>query len=312
MASALIRRFCFAAILLLAVCTASFALLRLLPGDFALALLTAQMDGDLPGDAALARFRAEQGFDDPLPLQYLRWLGDAARGELGTSFLTGDPVGVEVGLRVGNTLLLTVAAMGVACLIAFPLGIAAGANRGSWLDRAVIVLATLGMSLPNFWLGLLLVLLFSLSLGWLPSSGYGTAAHLVLPALVAGTSLAGVIARYIRGAVAGELPRDYVRTGRTKGLARTALLLRHVLPNTMVGVLTLLGLQAARTFDSLIVVETVFGWPGLGRLLVESVLGRDFPVMQACVMAVGVAYIAIHLAVDLLATVVDPRLQQAV
>ncbi|WP_029010978.1 ABC transporter permease [Azospirillum halopraeferens] len=312
MAAALLHRVLYATALLLAVSMAGFALLRLMPGDAGEVLLIHQMAGELPGPEALARFKREHGLDDPLPLQYLRWLGAVLGGDLGRSFQTGDPVAQEVGMRLVNSVLLGAAAMALACAVAFPAGIAAALWRGGPVDRAVSALAVLGMAVPNFWYALLAVLLFSLTLGWLPSSGYGTWAHVVLPALVVGTSLSGVIARFVRSTCAEELPRAYVRTGRAKGVGEVPLMLRHVLPNTMVPVLALLGLQAARVFDGIVVVETVFAWPGLGRLLVDAILSRDFPVIQGCLLVLGVVYAGLHLAVDVAAMLVDPRIRGAV
>lgn len=312
MAGSLARRLVYAAALLLAVSVCGFSLLRLMPGDFAEVLLISQMDGDLPSREALARFSAENGFDDPLPVQYLRWLGGLLRGDLGNSLITGDPVGVEIVLRLGNSLILAVSALLLSLLIAVPIAVLSVRWRNGILDRAAAVLAVLGMSIPNFWYALLLALLFSLTLGWLPSSGYGTWQHAVLPTIVIGTSVCGVSTRYVRSLLLDELGRPYMRTAASKGVAPMPALVRHAGPNVLPAILTLAGLQFARIFDGVIIVETLFAWPGIGRLLVESLLNRDFPLIQACFLVIAAAYVLTNLLVDLLIAAVDPRVREVV
>ena len=305
--SLLFRRLGLSLVLLGLISIASFSLLRLLPGDFAEVLLMEQMDGDMPSPEALARFKQDNGLDDPLPAQYARWVGGIAEGDLGTSFRTADPVLRELGARLPNSVLLAVSSIGISLLIAFPLGIGAALRPGSLFDRAAMAIAVLGMATPNFWLALLATLLFSLALGWLPVSGFGSGAHLVLPSLVIGTSLAGVTARLVRGALIEVMNADYIRTAHAKGLRRMRVVLSHALPNALVPVVTLIGLQMGKMFDSVVVVEVVFGWPGIGRLFVEAILSRDFPIIQGCVLIIGVAYILINLAVDMGIRWIDPR-----
>ncbi len=306
----LFHRLLLSLILLWIVSIASFSLLHFMPGDFAEILLMEQMDGEVPPPEALARFKLQNGFNDALPLQYLRWLTNAFAGDLGTSFQSEDSVSAELMVRLPNTLLLAGSSILISLAIAFPLGIGAALKPGSRFDRAAMILAVLGMATPNFWLALIGMLLFSLTLGWLPVSGFGTWAHLVLPALVLGASLAGVTTRLIRSTMLEILSAHYVRTAHAKGLLQWRIIM-HVLSNAMVPVITLIGLQLAKMFDSVVVVEAVFGWPGLGRLFVEAILGRDFPVIQGCVLVIGLVYLVLNLLVDISVRWLDPRIREA-
>lgn len=308
----LFLRLSHAGVLLLALSVASFLLLHLMPGDFAEVLLMSQMDGYVPSEEALARFSAEHGFDRPMPVQYLAWLGGLFSGDLGRSLVTGEPVAREMALRLGHSLQLATAAIVLSLAIAIPLALAAARYPNGWLDRLGMALAVVAMSIPNFWYALLLALLFSLALGWLPSSGHGTWLHMVLPMLVIGTSAAGVTTRYIRSLLLDEGGRPYMRTALAKGVGPLAAITRHAWPNAFPAVLTLVGLQFARVFDGMIVVEVLFAWPGIGRLLVESLLARDFPVIQACFLVIGAAYVLIHLLVDVSIALFDPRGQEAI
>lgn len=312
MANRLIVRAAHAGVLLLVLSLASFVLLHLMPGDFAEVLLMSQMDGHVPSAEALAKFSAQHGFDRPMPVQYLAWLRGLLSGDLGSSLVTGEPVASEVVLRLVNSLKLAVAAIVLSVAIAVPLALAAARYPNGVIDRIGVALSVVAMSIPNFWYALLLALLFSLVLGWLPSSGYGTIWHMVLPLLVIGTSVAGVTTRYIRSLLLDEAGRPYMRTAAAKGVAPLAALTRHAWPNAFPAVLTLIGLQFARVFDGMIVVETLFGWPGIGRLLVESLMARDFPVIQACFLVIGAAYVLIHLGVDMVIAFIDPRGQEAI
>lgn len=305
------RRLLYSAGLLAGVSLVAFLTLRALPGDFAEVLLIHQMDGEIPSAAALDWFRSEHGFDAPIVLQYLRWAAAALTGELGLSFRTGDPVLAELRLAVSATLWLTGVAFALV-LLGIPLGVVAALNAGGWLDRLVTGLAVLGMAIPNFWHALLFMLFFGLALGWLPSSGYGTWAHVVLPALVIATSSMGVVARIVRRALMEQRQALYARTARAKGVPPVRVLIDHCLINVAAPVLTILGLQAARIFDGAIVVETVFGWPGLGRALAEAVLNRDFPMIQGAILVIGIAYVVINLLVDIAIALIDPRARASV
>lgn len=312
MAAALLSRLLSALGLMLVVSVAGFALLRLLPGDFAEVLLIAQMDGELPNARALADFSARQGFDAPLPIQYLRWLGGALSGDLGESLITGEPVARGILLRLAYSLALALTALLLSLAIALPIALATARFRNSPFDRFCAAIAVLGMSIPNFWYALLLALVFSLALGWLPSSGYGTWQHAVLPTLVIGTSVCGVTMRYIRSLLLDEAGRPYMRTAAAKGLTPLSALIRHALPNATPAIVTLAGLQFARIFDGVIIVETLFGWPGIGRLLVESLQNRDFTLIQATFLVIAAGYVLTNLLVDVAITLLDPRVRGAV
>jgi len=310
--SRLVHRLIVSVGLLVAVSIAGFAILPAMPGDAAEVILMERMDGEIPTREALAAFRAEAGFDDPWPVQFLRWLAGVLQGDLGTSFRTDDPVLSDLALALPRTLMLGAAAALVSVLLALPLGIAAALRPGTWIDRLAMALAVLGMATPNFWLALLGMLLFSLTLGWLPVSGHGTWLHLVLPALVVGTALTGVLARMVRSALLEVLDADFIRTARSKGLHPARILMAHALPNAAAPVLAVLGLHLGKMFDSIVVVEAVFGWPGLGRLLVDAILARDGPVIQGCLLVIGAATVVIHLLTDVAVGRVDPRARGAV
>lgn len=307
--NSLIRRLIISLFLLTIVSMASFSLLQVLPGDFAEVLLMQQMDGVMPTAEALERFKQENGLYDPLPVQYLHWLSEVLGGNLGTSFQSGDTVANELRLRIPNTLMLALFSILISLLIAFPAGVLATLWPGSIFDRVVMMASVIGMAIPGFWLALLGILLFSVTLGWLPVSGYTSWLHLILPSVIIGISMAGVTVRLVRSAMLGLVSADFVRTAYAKGLSPTRVIFRHVLPNAMVPIVTLVGLQLAKMFDNVVIIEAVFAWPGIGRLFIEAILGRDFPVIQGCVLVVGVAYIIINLAVDLIISRLDPRIR---
>lgn len=299
-------------ILLVVISLAGFALLRLLPGDFAEVLLLAQMDGTLPDQQTVDRFAAENGFHDPVPLQYLRWLGNLLTGDLGRSFVTGEPVAADIGLRISRSLLLALLSLAAALVLAIPIGCVCACHAGGLCDRALAAVSVIGLSIPNFWLALLLALLFSLALGWLPSSGHGTLAHAVLPTLVIATSMTGVIARFVRSRLLDEFSQPYIRTARAKGLGTVRILTGHAAPNILPAILTLTGLQFVRAFDGMIIVETIFAWPGIGSLLVESLLNRDYPLIQVSFLVIAAGYVLVNLAIDYLIMLADPRVRGAV
>jgi len=307
--NALARRLITSLMLLAIISMASFSLLKIMPGDFAEVLLMKQMDGDAPTEEALKKFKQENGFYDPMPVQYLRWMADLGQGDLGTSFQSGDSVTNELMLRLPNTLILALTSILISLLVAFPLGVLAALKPDSIYDRAAMTFAVVGMAMPNFWLALLGILFFSITLGWLPVSGYATWAHLVLPSLVIGTSMAGITARLVRATMLEVMSEDFIRTAYAQGMSRTRVVLTQALPNAMIPIITLVGLQMGKMFDNVVVVEAVFGWPGIGRLFIESTLGRDFPVMQGCILVIGITYIGINLAVDIIVSRLDPRIK---
>jgi peptide/nickel transport system permease protein len=293
-----------------------FMVTRLTPGDPARVLL-----GPRATEAEVDRLRTAYGLDQPIHVQYVTWLGRVVRGDLGDSIQLHRPVLVEVVERFRGTLLLAIAAM----LVAFSLGIAMGTlaalRANSVLDRALMSLALLGVSLPPFWVGLLLIIAFSLWLRWLPATGMlsptgpggplDVLAHLVLPTISLAVVPLAIIARLTRANVLEVLNQLYVRTAHAKGLPPMTIVLRHVLRNTLVGTVTLLGLQAGWLLAGAVYIETVFAWPGLGSMLVNAILQRDYPLVQGGVLLVAATYVLINLATDTLYLYLDPRLRYA-
>jgi peptide/nickel transport system permease protein len=244
-------------------------------------------------------------------VQYERFILRVARGDLGYSYRQGLPVVELVGERLGATFELAIASLAVAVLLGVALGMVAAARRGSGVDTAAMTVALLGTSMPSFWLGLLLIIVFGVKLGWLPVSGYGGLDHLVMPAFVLGGFYAAQVSRLTRTSLLDVLAQDFVRTGRAKGLTDRALLFKHALRNAALPVLTVLGLHFGQMLGGALIVESIFAWPGMGRLAVQAVLGRDFPVVQGAAIMGAAVFIAVNLIVDLLYGWVDPRLRGA-
>lgn len=259
----------------------------------------------------IAQFREAWGLDRPLPEQYLRYVVQMASGEFGTSYRDGRPVTEIIAERVPWTVLLGLSAYAVAILAGVPAGIVAALRRGSALDRLVMGFAVFGFALPNFFLGILLILLFSLTLQWLPSSGTGSILHLLMPAATLGVYTAGTLARFTRSAMLEVLDKPYMRAAAAKGAPPLYRVLRHALPNAAIPIVTVIGLNLGALVGGAVVVETVFAWPGIGRLLVTAVTSRDLAVVQALVLLVAVTMVAANLAVDLLYGLLDPRIRTA-
>ncbi len=263
------------------------------------------------GPDQLAALRAGLGLDQPLPLQYLHYLLDALRGDFGTSFVHGRPAMEVVLERMPATAALAVAALGLGLLLGLGAGLAGALARGRAARALAMGLAALGQATPAFWLGIMLVMVFAVHLGWLPTGGSGGLAHLLLPALTLAAAIAAGVARLLRASLLEVLAEDHVRTARAKGLLPSTVLLWHVLRNALAPVLTLTGILAGELLGGAIVVETVFAWPGIGRLLIQAIAGRDFPVVQAVVLVVAALYVAINLLVDLGYGLLDPRLRRS-
>ena len=295
---------------LLVVAALVFSVVRLIPGDPAQVML-----GEAADPEAVAALRREMGLDQPLWVQFLTWLGQVVQGDLGRSIITGEPVGSLVLERFGVTATIVVAAIALATLLAVGLGLVAAAFRGRPLDRAIVSFATLTMALPSFWLGLMLILLFGVQLQWLPIVGYvplsdglaGGLPYLVLPVATLATVECGVLIRMMRASAIEVLGLDYVTHARAKGLSEPSVLLRHVLPNAFAPTMTLVGLTLGHLLGGAAVIETVFTLPGLGRLVVDAVLARDYPVVQGCLLFTAIVYVAVNLATDLLYPLFDPR-----
>jgi ABC-type dipeptide/oligopeptide/nickel transport system permease component len=284
--------------------TMVFLLAHIVPGD-----PVEQMLGEGARAEDLQQLRHSLGLDAPLPLQYVRYLGGVLRGDLGESFRFQQPVLRVVLERYPATLELALVALLVCAAIGIPVGMIAAARRGSGVDHAAGVLTLLGLSVPNFALGPVLILVFSVLLGWLPVSGRGGMAHLILPAVTLGAALAAILTRMVRTAVMEQLPADYVRTARAKGLSESAVLLRHAFRNALIPVLTILGLQFGTLLAGTIVTETIFSWPGIGRLAVQSIAARDYPLLQGCIMVIAVSYVFVNLLTDFVYVLADPRVR---
>jgi peptide/nickel transport system permease protein len=297
--------------LLWVVVTLVFVPLRLIPGDPATVLLGVEAT-----EEQRAAFRQRLGLDAPVHVQYLRYLGRLAHGDLGRSISYREEVAVLIGRTLPATLELAAAALGLAMLVAVPLGVLAAVFRGGWLDWLSTLLAVTGAAVPGFWLGVMLILLFSVSLGWLPSTGRAgppwTAdglRHLVLPAATLALALVASTTRLTRSAMLEVLGDDYVRTARAKGLAERWVLGRHALRNALIPVVTNIGLQAGALLGGALLIETVYGWPGLGRLGVDAMLRRDFPLIQGVVLGAVGAFALVNLAVDCVYAGLDPRIR---
>jgi ABC-type dipeptide/oligopeptide/nickel transport system permease component len=267
------------------------------------------MLGETAPQADLQDLRAKLGLDRPLLVQYGEFMRGLVRGNLGTSFRYGTPVGREIGSRVGRTAELATAAMVVSLLIALPLGVLGALTRGTAIDRAAMAFSLAGIAMPNFWLGPLLALVFAVGLGWLPVSGTGTIAHLVLPAVTLGAALAAITARMTRASLIDELRELYVVAARARGVSKARATLAHALRNSLIPVATIIGLQLGSVLTGTIITETIFAWPGVGRLLIQAISFRDYPLVQGCILFIAVTYVAMNLLVDLTYAWLDPRIR---
>jgi ABC-type dipeptide/oligopeptide/nickel transport system permease component len=286
----------------LAALTLVFVIFRLVPGDPA-----RLMAGDAATEASIAQLREEMGLNDSIPAQYLRYLGDLLHGDPGRSRVYQQDVTGPILDRLPNTLLLAAAAMSIALLIGVTVGIVSALRAHTWVDHLSMLTAVAGVSLPGFWLGLMLIMLFSVQLGWLPVGGFNTKWGIVLPALTLAANQMAVLARMTRSTMIGVLHQDYIRTARSKGLPQRSVVVSHGLRNALIPTLTVAGVQLGYLLGGSLVVETVFAWPGLGRLLMDSIQQRDYPMIQAIVLVYAVLMLSVNLIVDLLFAVVDPR-----
>jgi peptide/nickel transport system permease protein len=257
----------------------------------------------------VASMRHALGFDRPLWEQFARYLAHVARGDLGVSLRMSRPVAALVLERLPATVELTAAALALATVTAIPAGIVAAVKRGTAVDQAAMVAAVAGQAMPIFWLALLLIALFGVQLRWLPVYGYGDLAHLVLPAVSLSTIIVGRLARLVRASMLEVLGQDYVRTARAKGLGELRVLALHALRNAAIPIVTLLGLQFAQLLGGAVVTETIFAWPGVGRLVVEAIFNRDFPVVQGVVLVVSLIFVVVSLAIDVAYAALDPRVR---
>lgn len=301
----LIRRLLATVPVVLGVTVAVFAMLHVVPGDPIQMML-----GEFQtSPEQVERLQAQLHLDEPLPQQYGRFVLGAFQGDLGYSIRSKRSVTSEIADNLPSTLILTLSGLSVAVVVGVTLGVMAAVKHNTWADLAAMVVATLGISMPSFWLGLLLIFAFSLRLRWFPVTGDGGVAHLVLPAVALGLGASAIIARLTRSTMLEVLRQDYIVTARAKGLRGSIVVLRHAMRNAMIPTVTILGLQFGQLLAGAVVIETVFGRPGIGRLIVSAILEKDFPVVQGIILFVAVAYVAINLLVDLIYATLDPRIR---
>lgn len=286
------------------VVTLVFGLIHMVPGD-----PVAQMLGEGASVTEVERLRHDLGLDRPFFQQYRAYVMSVVRGDLGMSFRNQQSVVSAILARYPATMELAVAATIFSLILAVPFGVVSAIRRGRAADRVISFVSLLGVSLPNFALGPMLILLFSITLGLLPVSGRGGFSNLILPAVTLGGALAAITTRMVRGSMLEEIQQDYVRTARAKGLSEHVVLFKHALMNGLIPVITVLGLQAGTLLAGAIITETIFSWPGLGRLTIQAIFARDYPLVQGCILAITLTYIFINLVTDVLYSVVDPRIR---
>lgn len=292
----------------------TYTLLALVPGDPVVTMLGLEADPQ-----SIATLRARYALDQPLPVRFASWLGHAVTGDLGRSIQTGRPVLATVATALVPTMQLAGAALLVSLLIAVPAGVVAATRRGRAEDAAASIAALAGLSLPSFWLGILLILLFSIRLQLLPSSGYvpftvaplDALQHILLPALTLGAALAASTMRMTRGAMLDVLPAEFVRTAQAKGLPHRRVIWRHALVPALAPVVTLVGVQLGQLLGGVVVTETVFAWPGVGKLIVDAIFARDYPVVQGAILLTAALFVAVNLLADMLCLAIDPRARDA-
>lgn len=310
----IIQRLLLALVVVLGVSFVVFLIIHLVPGEPARVILGVQANAE-----DIAAINKRLGLDRPFFEQYGSWLWGILNGDFGQSLITRQPVGPQLAQRLPATLQLAAAALIVGMLIAFPAGIISALRPGSKLDIVTSFVSQIGVTVPDFWMGIMLILLFSLTLGWVPSRGYEPLSsgfgewfrHIILPATTLGVISGAIQTRFIRSAMLEVMNQNYIRTARAKGLSERLVILRHALRNAMITIVTIIGLQVTALLSAVVVVEVVFGWPGLGRLALNSVLDRDYPVLQGSVLVIAILLTLVNLAVDLLYFFLDPRIEYA-
>ncbi|MCL6557678.1 MAG: ABC transporter permease [Firmicutes bacterium] len=310
MKSYVLRRLIWLIPIMLIVSILSFSIIFLSPGDPAELILERKLQGT-PTPEQIAHFKSMHGLDKPIPVQFVCWLTRAIRGDMGTSLVTGEPVFREYINRFGVSLQLVLISQAISIAIAIPLGIVSAVRANSIIDHICRLVAMTGVSLPSFWLALLLIYFFSVRLGWLPVCGYGEPKHIILPAITVGISGAMSLMRLTRASLLEVLRLNYVRTARAKGLPEKTVVTRHALRNAMIPVVTAIGLHFGHVATGMVIVETLFAWPGIGGFLVKAIAARDFPVIQAFVLMGALIFVLLNLAVDVLYACLDPRVSYA-
>jgi ABC-type dipeptide/oligopeptide/nickel transport system permease component len=282
-----------------------FFLIHLVPGD-----PIAQMLGEGAPPADIAAVRHAYGLDAPLGEQYVRYWKGVFQGDFGRSIRYNESVARMLAQRYPYTFELTVAALLIAIVLSFPAGVYSAQHPNRWKDRTISVVSLLGLSFPNIALGPILIIIFAIKFGWLPVSGSGGIEHLILPAITMGGSMAAILTRMVRTSMLEELSQDYIRTARAKGLPERTVVYRHALRNALIPVLTVLGLQFGALLAGAIVTETIFSWPGIGRLTIQAISARDYYLVQGCILAIGLTYVAVNFLTDVLYSVANPRIRQ--
>jgi ABC-type dipeptide/oligopeptide/nickel transport system permease component len=298
------RRLLLTVPVLLGIVTLVFSLIHFVPGDPVQIMLG---EGAQANDVESLRHRL--GLDRPIFEQYRTYLKNLIRGDLGVSFRFGEPVGQIISARYPATLELAILSLVVGLTIAIPAGVLAATGPGTWFDRGITTLTLLGISLPNFALGPMVIILFSLVLGWLPVSGRSGPASYILPSVTLGLSLSAILTRMVRASIIEELQEDYVRTARAKGLSEIKVLLKHALKNGFIPVVTVIGLQFGTLLAGAIITESIFSWPGLGRLTVQAINSRDYPLVQGCILTIALTYVLVNLLTDVTYGLLDPRIK---
>ncbi|MCH8068255.1 MAG: ABC transporter permease [Candidatus Marinimicrobia bacterium] len=289
---------------ILGVITLTFILMYIVPGDPVMSMVGERYD-----EATIQKLREELHLNDPIWMQYFRFLGNLLHGDLGRSFVTFNPVLDDLLARFPYTLTLALSAMIVSIFIGLSVGILSSLKPNSLLDRGTMMFALAGISAPVFWVGLLLILYVSVYLKWLPPTGYGGIEYLILPAITLGTRSAAFLARMTRATMLDVLQQDYIRTARAKGLPEWKVILKHAFPNTLIPVITIIGVDFGSYLSGAVLTESIFGWPGIGRFALDAILKRDFPVIQGTVLFTALMFISANLIVDLLYGVIDPRIR---
>ena len=304
-----LRRAGFTPVVILGLSLLNFFLLFMLPGDAAEMLAIYRYGAADAGAEAIERIKREEGLDKPFPIQYAAWLWGALRGDLGKSRVSGEPVLKELERRMPATLELAMAGLAISLAIGLPCGIMAALKKNSSWDYLLTWGSLVGASIPNFWLGLILILFLGVHLNLFPTFGQGSFSHLVLPACTLGVSMAGITARLTRSSVLDVLGQEYIKTAKSKGLPKMVILFRHVMKNALIPVVTIAAIQFGHLLEGTVVVETVFAWPGIGRLLMDAIHNRDYPLIQGCVLYIAFIFCLLNYSIDMLHAFLDPRVR---
>lgn len=300
----IIRRILVLIPIILAVTFIVFFIISLTPGNTA-----AMIIGDGATQESIEKLNEEMGFNDPIIVQYGRYIGNLVRGDMGKSYKTGVSVSQEIGSRFPNTLKLTMLSILISIAISIPIGIISATKQYSIFDNFGMILALIGISMPSFWLGLNLIIIFALRLGWLPSGGADSLRSIILPAVTLGAAAAASITRTTRSSMLEILPQDYIRTAKAKGVSKRPIIIRHALKNALIPTITIIGIEFGNLLGGAILTETVFSWPGIGRLMVDSINGKDIPMVLGCIIVFSVGFSIVNLIIDILYAYIDPRIK---